>query len=72
MIKNFRVCFYLRSNYKTNDGKTPVLIRLYLQKERITLGSASCAVDANKWDSKKGRVKGWKIQERLTPCGKSD
>ena len=58
MIKNFRVCFYLRSNYKTNEGKTPVLIRLYLQKERITLGSASCAVDANKWDSKKGRVEG--------------
>ena len=29
MNKKFRVSFYLRS-YKTKDGKSPVLFRLYL------------------------------------------
>ena len=58
MNKKLRVCFYLRSNYKTNEGKTPILVRLYLQKERISLGSTSCSVDEKLWDNVKGRVKG--------------
>ena len=62
MNKKLRVCFYLRSNYKTADGKTPILVRLYLNKERIILGSSSCAIEANLWDSVKGRVKGRSIQ----------
>ncbi len=53
-----RVCFYLRSNYKNQDGKTPILIRLYLQKERIIVGSSYCFVEEKQWESIKGRVKG--------------
>ncbi len=53
-----RVCFYLRSNYKNQDGKTPILIRLYLQKERIIVGSSYCFVEEKQWESTKGRVKG--------------
>lgn len=58
MNKKFRVCFYLRSNYVTSEGKTPILIRLYLNKERIILGSTSYSVDPKKWDSKSCRMKG--------------
>lgn len=65
MNKKLRVCFYLRSNYKTNDGKTPILIRLYLQKERISVGSTSCSINATLWDSVKGRVRG-RSNEALT------
>ena len=57
MKRNFRVGFYLRS-YKTKDGKCPVLIRLYLNKERIILGSAGVTVDEKIWDNTKGRAKG--------------
>ncbi len=58
MNKTMRVCFYLRSNYKNQDGKTPILIRLYLQKERIIVGSSYCFVEEKQWESTKGRVKG--------------
>lgn len=57
MKRNFRVGFYLRS-YKTKDGKCPVLIRLYLNKGRIILGSAGVTVDEKIWDNTKGRAKG--------------
>jgi hypothetical protein len=33
----FRVAFYLRSNFVNRQGKSPVMIRLYLNNERITL-----------------------------------
>ncbi len=58
MAKTLRVCFYLRSSYQTNDGKKPILIRLYLQNERVSAGTTSCFIDPKNWDSTKGRVKG--------------
>ena len=57
MIRKFRVCFYLRS-YKTKDGKSPILVRLYLNGERMILGSAGFNVEEKQWDKSKGRVKG--------------
>lgn len=39
MKSQFRSVFYLRSNYINKEGKTPVLIRIYLNKERLSLGS---------------------------------
>lgn len=57
MNRKFRVSFYLRS--KTNkEGKSSVLIRLYLNSERLILGSAGFNVDAKLWDNNKGRMKG--------------
>lgn len=53
-----RVCFYLRSNYKAQDGTTPILIRVYLQKERLIIGSAGCSVIDKQWDKERGRAKG--------------
>lgn len=57
MNKKFRVSFYLRS-YKTKDGKSPVLIRLYLNRERLIIGSTGLYVDEKQWDNTKCRVKG--------------
>ena len=57
MIRKFRVCFYLRS-YKTKEGKSPILVRLYLNGERMILGSAGFNVEEKQWDKSKGRVKG--------------
>ena len=30
----FRAVFYLRSNYVNKEGKTPVMLRIYLNNER--------------------------------------
>ncbi len=57
MRKPLRVNFYLRSSYKTNDGKLPILVRLYLQNERVEAGSTSCFIEKKLWDNEKQRVK---------------
>jgi len=60
MNRQFKVAFYLRTGYKAKDGKVPVIARIYLNNERMTLGSAGVNVDPAQWDSKAGRVKGRK------------
>ena len=54
----FRTVFYLRSNYVNKEGKTPVMLRIYLNNERLCIGSAGVAVEQNQWDSTRERVKG--------------
>ena len=54
----FRTAFYLRSNYVNKDGKVPVMLRSYLNNERLSLGSTGIAILRSQWDSKKERVKG--------------
>ena len=54
----FRTVFYLRSNYVNKEGKTPVMLRIYLNNERLCIGSAGIAVEQNQWDSTRERVKG--------------
>ena len=54
----FRTVFYLRSNYINKEGKTPVMLRIYLNNERLCIGSAGVAVEQNQWDSTRERVKG--------------
>ena len=31
----FRAVFYLRSNYVNKEGKTPVMLRIYLNNDRL-------------------------------------
>ncbi|MCM1293042.1 MAG: site-specific integrase [Bacteroides sp.] len=57
MNKKFRVSFYLRSKIN-KDGKSSVLTRLYLNSERVIIGSAGFNVDAKLWDANLGRMKG--------------
>ena len=45
----FRTVFYLRSNYVNKEGKTPVMLRIYLNNERLCIGSAGVAVEQNQW-----------------------
>ncbi len=54
----FRTVFYLRSNYKNKDGLSPVMIRIYLNNERLPIGSTGIAVNAKLWDNDKNRLKG--------------
>jgi len=54
----FRAVFYLRSNYVNKEGKTPVILRIYLNNERLSIGSTGIAVQQSQWDSEKERLKG--------------
>lgn len=54
----FRVVFYLRSNYVNKEGKTSVMIRIYLNNERMSLGSSGIFVYPESWDGKSNRIKG--------------
>lgn len=57
MNKKFRVSFYLRSKVN-KDGKSSVLIRVYLNRERMIIGSAGFNVEEKLWDNNIGRMKG--------------
>ncbi|KGN89822.1 site-specific integrase [Porphyromonas gulae] len=54
----FRTAFYLRSNYVNKDGKTPVMLRIYLNNERLSLGSTGIAVVKTQWDCVNEKIKG--------------
>ena len=54
----FRTAFYLRSNYVNKEGKTPVMLRIYLNNERLSLGSTGIAVVQTLWDSVNEKIKG--------------
>lgn len=58
MKTKFRVVFCLRTAYTNKEKKHPLDIRLYLNSERITLGSTGLFLSANLWDSRGGRAKG--------------
>ena len=54
----FRTAFYLRSNYVNKEGKTPVMLRIYLNNERVSLGSTGIAIRQSLWDSENERLRG--------------
>ena len=54
----FRAVFYLRSNYVNKEGKTPVMLRIYLNNECLSIGSTGIAVQQSQWDREKERLKG--------------
>ena len=58
MKVNFKVSFYLRSNYQTKEGKTPIIIRIFLGGEMLNLGSSGLSVDKKIWSTSTSRAKG--------------
>lgn len=54
----FRAVFYLRSNYVNKEGKTPVMLRIYLNSERLSVGSTGISVSQSLWDNEKERLRG--------------
>lgn len=45
----FKVSFYVRSNYENKSGKSPLMIRIYLNKEMLNVGSSGIYVDKKLW-----------------------
>lgn len=54
-MQNFKVSFYLRKSRMKKDGKTPIYIRLHLNRERIDVGSTGYSINESEWDNTKFR-----------------
>ena len=58
MRMNFKVSFYLRSNYENKEGKSPVMLRVFLNGEMANFGSTKIFVDKTLWNKTGSRLKG--------------
>lgn len=58
MRTNFKVSFYLRSNYENKEGKSPVMLRVFLNGEMANFGSTKIFVDKSLWNNATSRMKG--------------
>ena len=58
MRQSFRVSFYLRSNYENKEGKSPVMLRIFLGGAMSNLGSTKIFVDKAQWNNRTSRQKG--------------
>lgn len=58
MKTTFKVSFYLRSNYENKEGKSPVMLRVFLGGEMANFGSTKIFVDKSLWTNKTSRMKG--------------
>ena len=54
----FKVSYYLRSNYENKEGKSPIMLRIYLGGEMANLGSTKLFVDKSRWSNKTSRMIG--------------
>lgn len=58
MRTNFKVSFYLRSNYENKEGKSPVMLRVFLNGEMSNFGSTKIFVRKDLWNNATSRLKG--------------
>lgn len=58
MRMNFKVSFYLRSNYENKEGKSPVMLRIFLNGEMANVGSTKVFVDKSLWSNATSRLRG--------------
>lgn len=58
----FRVVFYLRSNYVNKSGKASVMIRIYLDSERTSLGASGVLSTQNNGIARVVELKGERLK----------
>ncbi len=58
MRTNFKVSFYLRSNYENKEGNSPVMLRVFLNGEMANFSSTKIFVDKTMWNNATSRLKG--------------
>ena len=55
---NFKVSFYLRSNYENKEGKSPVMLRVFLSGEMANFGTTKIFVKKSLWSNATSRLRG--------------
>lgn len=54
----FKVSYYVRSNYENKQGKSPLMIRIFLNGKMLNVGSSGIYIDKKLWNNSTNRVKG--------------
>ena len=54
----FKMSYYVRSNYENKQGKSPLMIRIFLNGEMLNLGSSGLNIDKKLWNNSTSRMKG--------------
>ena len=52
----FKVSYYVRSNYENKQGKSPLMIRIFLNGEMLNVGSSGIYIDKKLWNNSTNRV----------------
>ena len=58
----FKVSYYVRSNYENKQGKSPLMIRIFLNGKMLNLGSSGLSVDKKLWNNATSRMKGRTVE----------
>ena len=58
MKNQFKVSYYLRSNYENKEGKSPIMMRVNINGGMVNLGSTRLAVKKTLWSNQTSRAKG--------------
>ena len=58
MRRQFKVSFYLRSNYENKEGKSPIMLRIFFNREMANLGTTKLFVKKSMWNNSTSRMKG--------------
>ena len=59
MRQSFKVSFSLRSNYENKEGKSPVMLRIFLGGAMSNLGSTKIFVDKSQWNKDRNLFPKW-------------
>ena len=54
----FKVSYYVRSNYENKQGKSPVMVRIFLNGEMLNVGSSGICVNKKMWNNSTNQLKG--------------
>ena len=71
MRRAFKTVFYMRGNFVNKEGKSPIVLRITLDGDRVTNGTTGITITPSLWDIKKQRLKG-KTTEALQVNKKLD
>ena len=62
MRKCFKVSYYVRSNYVNKQGKSPLMLRVFLNGNMSNFGSTGLCVDKKLWSNSTNRMKGRTVE----------
>ena len=58
MRRQFKVSFYIRSNYENKEEKFPIMLRIFLNREMANLVTTKLFVKKSMWNNSTSRMKG--------------
>ena len=58
MRRAFKTIFYIRGNYVNKSGQSSIMIRLCLDRDRLSIGTTGITIDPALWDKDHQILKG--------------